>query len=99
MDIWHTYHGIRFVWNAKKAADNVNKHGVTFEKACEVLFDPFICVVDASRKNEERDKAIGYTEDSSLLLCVVHIAWKDDAFRIISAWEASFDERKTYENY
>ncbi|MHB1590768.1 MAG: BrnT family toxin [Sulfuricella sp.] len=98
MDIWHTCNGIRFVWNAKKAADNVKDHGVTFEMACEVFFDPFIRVVNASREGEERDKAIGYTEGSSLLLCVVHIVWEDDAFRIISAWGASTDERKIYEN-
>lgn len=56
MDIWHTCNGIRFVWNAKKAADNVKNHGIIFEKACEVFFDPFIRVVNASRKSEERTR-------------------------------------------
>lgn len=99
MDIWHTHHGIRFVWSAEKAARNIKKHGVTFELASQVLLDPFIRVVDASDKGEERDKAIGYPEASSRLVCVVHIIREDDAIRIISAWPATAEERRLYEDY
>lgn len=99
MDVWHTHRDLRFVWDAEKAASNVRDHGISFENACEVFLDPFVRVVDASRNQEARDKAIGYTADTDSLLCVVHILIEDDAIRIISAWSASPTERKQYEDY
>jgi uncharacterized DUF497 family protein len=33
--------GVEFEWDADKARSNVEKHGVTFEEAAEVFFDPF----------------------------------------------------------
>lgn len=40
MDVEYWLHGICFEWNREKATVNVRKHGVTFEEACEVFFDP-----------------------------------------------------------
>ncbi|MGA2888687.1 MAG: BrnT family toxin [Terracidiphilus sp.] len=72
MDLHFIYHGQRFVWDSEKASVNVQKHDVSFELACEVFFDPLIRVQDASVGGEERDAAIGLTEDWTLLF-VVHI--------------------------
>ena len=42
MDIRFERNGVTFVWNARKAAANPNKHeGITFEQATEAFFDPF----------------------------------------------------------
>jgi uncharacterized protein len=49
------------------------KHGVNFEAACQVFFDPFVRVLDASEDEEAGEAAIGLTEDCSLLF-VVHTA-------------------------
>ncbi|WP_197091308.1 BrnT family toxin, partial [Crocosphaera watsonii] len=47
--------GITFIWNEEKARQNKIKHkGVTFERAIEAFFDPFLVVVDASRNYEAR---------------------------------------------
>lgn len=35
MDISYERNGQTFTWNADKAAANLRKHGVSFEKACE----------------------------------------------------------------
>lgn len=48
MDIEFELRGIRFRWNADKARRNIEKHGVSFEQAAQVFFDPFIHYVDAS---------------------------------------------------
>ena len=50
MDEIYSLQGITFVWNAKKAQTNRADHRVSFEQACQVLFDPFLFLVDASRK-------------------------------------------------
>jgi len=65
----------------EKASINVRKHGVSFEVACQVFFDPFIRVEDASADEEQRDTAIGLTEDWTLLF-VIHILREGDTIRI-----------------
>ena len=98
MDLTFPYQGQLFVWNSEKAASNLAKHGVSFEKACEAFFDPFVRLADASQKGETRLAAVGMTEDWALLY-VVHLAWENEAIRIISARAATTRERKAYENY
>jgi uncharacterized DUF497 family protein len=97
MDLHFLYHGQRFVWDSEKASSNVAKHGVTFEIACQVFFDPFIRVEDASAGGEQREAAIGLAEDWTLLF-VVHLQRDDIALRIISARPATAQERRTYED-
>jgi uncharacterized DUF497 family protein len=70
---------------------------VTFELACQVFFDPFIRVGDASDGDELRDAAIGLTEDWTMLF-VVHVLREGETIRIISARPATAQERWTYED-
>lgn len=97
MDERFDRNGIRFVWDRAKASANLRKHGVTFERAAEAFFDPFLRVVDASTEQEVRDAIIGMDERWALLF-VVHIAFEGDAVRIISARRASAQERRFYES-
>ncbi len=41
MNITYTLHNIQFEWDSQKASSNLQKHGITFETACEVFHDPF----------------------------------------------------------
>ena len=88
--------GQAFEWDTDKAASNLAKHGVTFPEACEVFFDPFFRLVDASVEEEAREAAIGYTENSRLLF-VVHLMRGEESIRIISARPVTAEERKIYE--
>jgi len=85
------------VWDSVKAYDNAAKHGVRFETACQVFFDPFIRIEDATVDQEERDAAIGMAEDWTLLF-VVHLLREVDTIRIISARAATVHERRVYED-
>jgi len=85
------------VWDAEKAFNNSIKHGVRFETACQVFFDRFVNVQDASVGEEQRDAAVGVTEDLMLLL-VVHRYRDYETIRVISARPATRKERMTYEN-
>jgi uncharacterized DUF497 family protein len=85
------------VWDSEKASNNAGKHGVSFEVACQVFFDPFIRIADASAGGEQRDAAVGLTEDWTLLF-VVHILREGDTIRIISARLATAQERREYED-
>ena len=97
MDLYFLYHGQQFVWDTEKASSNTSKHGVRFEIACQVFFDPLIRVEDASVGEEQRDAAIGLTEDWTLLF-VVYLLREGDTIRIISARPATGQERRRYED-
>jgi uncharacterized DUF497 family protein len=96
MDVTYLYQGQLFTWDLEKATSNLQKHGVTFERACEVFFDPFIRLLDASSSVELRWAAVGLTEEWTLLV-VVHIQRQGEAIRIISARPATHQERREYE--
>jgi uncharacterized DUF497 family protein len=97
MDVSFLHQGQRFVWDAEKASSNFSKQGVRFETACQIFFDRFVRVEDASAGEEQRDAAIGMTEELILLL-VVHIHREDETIRIISARSATAQERRSYED-
>jgi hypothetical protein len=95
MNIVYSFQGVEFEWNENKAQSNIEKHGVTFEEAGEVFFDPFYQMGDASDNNEQRDFIIGYSLAQRLLL-VVHVE-RQRRIRIISARVATRTEQRLYE--
>ena len=96
MDVAYGLSGINFVWDRKKAQSNLRKHGITFETACEVFFDPFICLVAADVvSGEERETVVGMTEDWRLLK-VVYV-FRSETIRLVSARTVTIQERKNYE--
>ena len=99
MNIVYQLQGVEFEWDSNKAQSNLEKHGITFEEAAEVFFDPFYQVGDATPKmlsnNEKREFILGYSLEQRLLL-VVYLE-KGKRNRIISARPATRIERKLYE--
>lgn len=88
--------GDTFEWDSEKAAENLRKHEIPFELACEVFSDPFLLFTDASIPEEARDAAIGYTSTSQLLF-IVHVEATPECLRLISARRATPHERRQYE--
>src|SRR5215510_7489255 len=70
MDIIYQLQGVEFEWDEEKARSNIANHGVTFEEAAEVFFDPFYQGGDASTEDEAREFVIGYSLAQRLLLAV-----------------------------
>ncbi|MBM3242111.1 BrnT family toxin [Candidatus Poribacteria bacterium] len=95
MDIIYRLQGVEFEWDEDKAKSNIQKHGVTFEEAAEVFFDPFYQTGDASTDDEQRDFILGYSLSQRLLLVVYTERGKRT--RIISARPVTRSERKLYE--
>ena len=97
MDVEYWLNGIRFEWDRRKAAANLRKHGVGFKIACEVFFDPFVCLVDSEVVDgEERESVIGMTGGWDLL--VVAYVDRVDSIRLISARPATRKGRLAYED-
>ena len=99
MNIVYQLQGVEFEWDSNKAQSNLEKHGITFEEAAEVFFDPFYQVGDATPKmlsnDEKREFILGYSLEQRLLLVVYLERGKRN--RIISARPATRNERKLYE--
>ena len=95
MDRIYEYRGTRFVGDELKASENQGKHGVTFEEAVTIFDDPLFILQDASRNEEQRDAAIGFSS-TGRLLTVVHIEVDGEYIRIISARHASVAEEELY---
>jgi uncharacterized protein len=88
---------LRFSWDARKAASNRRKHGVSFEEATAAFGDPLsLTVPDPDHAaGEERFLLLGQS-DRQRLLVVAH-AERGDEIRIISARPATRRERRSYE--
>ena len=95
MGIAYQLQDIDFQWDEDKAQSNLLKHGITFEEAAQVFFDPFHQTGDASTDDEQRDFIIGYSLSQRILL-VVYVD-RAKRTRIISARRATPHERKSYE--
>ena len=83
--------------DSEKAAQNVARHGISFERAREALIDPLAQYEDASPDDEARQACIGLTTGYELLY-VVHVVREGDTLRLISARLAEPAERRRYEN-
>ena len=87
---------MEWIWDERKAAANLAKHGVLFETAAEVFADPLILTLPDPHPDDDRWQTIGMV--GSRALFVVHtIAEPDGSGRIISARRATPSERKAYE--
>ena len=87
---------MRFTWNARKAAANLKKHGVSFTEAA-TAFDDELAAYYADTLHDDRFILIGYSRRQRLLY-VVHAEVQHDVIRIISARKATSQEKAHYES-
>lgn len=92
----------QFEWDEIKAAANVYKHGISFELAATVFYDPLLVTVAdlVHSETEERWVSIGIAANASIL-CIVYL-WSESEplvtkVRLISARKATPAEAKQYE--
>ncbi|MBI5731037.1 MAG: BrnT family toxin [Ignavibacteriales bacterium] len=87
-----------FEWNREKERINFQKHGITFNEAKSVFYDPLARIFDdvIHSVSESREIIIGHSLNKELLL-VVFVERKQNLIRIISARPATKKERKDYE--
>jgi len=93
-----------FEWDPVKAAQNIRKHKISFERAATIFRDPYMISVfdDEHSEGEERWITIG-RNGSGILLVVSHTFREADTFlcniRIISERKAVKHEKQQYEEY
>ena len=91
-----------FEWDPKKAASNLRKHGVSFERAATVFHDPEAMSLYDSNHSGAEDRWITIGLDNAGVVVVVSHTWRDDGpenarCRIISARKATANEKRNYQ--
>ncbi len=84
-----------FEWDEAKAAANLAKHGVSFERAKLVFDDVSAIVVNDDRRDYREDRLVTTGDAEGVILVVVHTE-REGRVRIISARRANRYERQTY---
>ena len=89
---------MQFEWDPNKAAENLNKHGVSFNEALSVFSDPLATTIDDPDHSidEFRFLTMGYSKNQRLIV-VAHTE-RECKIRMISAREPTPHERKQYES-
>jgi uncharacterized DUF497 family protein len=89
-----------FEWDEDKAKTNENKHGIAFERALSVFFDPKRIEFRDERnsKSEDRYITIGNASKSTLFLVIVSSTERNGRIRLISMRRASKHEEGLYYN-
>jgi uncharacterized protein len=91
----------KFDWDPAKAKQNLQKHGVSFERAAQVFLDPFAISIFDEKHSDDEDRwvTIG-SEANEVLLILVHTFRNVDTntsiVRIISARKATKEEAHQY---
>ena len=93
-----------FEWDPNKARGNARKHKVSFERAAEIFLDPFAISVFDEEHSENEERWITMGKDShEAVLVVIHtfreLSVEEWGIRIISAWKATRNEVRQYEEY
>jgi len=88
---------MRFEWNREKAVENFKKHGISFDEAVSIFFDPLAATFDDPDHSlgERRLITIGYSSQDRLVV-VCHTERKGSV-RLISARRATKREKKRHE--
>ncbi len=88
---------IRFEWDSKKAAQNLEKHGISFEEAITAFDDPFAFLAKDEKHSSDaelREYLLGES-DHGILMVIFTV--RNIRYRIISARKANRKEKAWYE--
>ena len=89
---------LSFEWDARKAASNAAKHGITLNEAKSVFYDEDALVIPDPDHSKEEERFIITGRSGELrILVVIHCFRKTgSSIRIISARRAGTQEQKPY---
>lgn len=92
---------LTFEWNARKAADNLRKHGVSFEEAKSAFLDENARLIADPLHSDDEDRFVllGLSVQLRILVVVHCYREKDAVIRLISARKAVKAERAQYSEF
>jgi len=89
---------MRFEWDERKNTANKQKHGIPFEEAASVFYDDYARFKSDPDHSESEERFLLLGVSSRLKILVVFHCYReeDEVVRIISAREATTNEKQDY---
>ena len=88
---------MQFEWDPAKAAENLEKHGVSFEEAATIFRDTLSVTGSDPDHSVGEERFVTFGVSTSVRLLIVGHTERGDIIRIITARLATSGERKIYE--
>lgn len=86
---------MKIEFDARKAAGNLKKHGISFDEAATCLLDPLaLAHEDVDAKGEGRWVLLGMSHEARLLVVVYTV--RGESIRLISARKPTAKEASCY---
>jgi len=87
----------KYEWDCEKNLINIQKHGISFEEACEVFNDSYsIEILDEEHSTLEETRYICYGNIGDFIIAMVVYTDRSGIIRIISARPAVQKEKEVY---
>ena len=92
---------IEFTWDRNKNEINIRKHGVSFEEAMTVFYDPEAVLFDDPEHSSEEERFLIIGCSRKERICIVSHCYRenDEVIRIISARKATARECQAYHDW
>ena len=89
---------MEFEWDSQKEAENIRKHGVSFEEAQTVFLDDQALLIDDPDHSDEEARFLLLGVSSRLRVLVVCHCYRESeqVIRLISARKGDREERRQY---
>ena len=88
---------MQFEWDPAKAAENLERHGVSFEEAATIFRDTLSVTGPDPDHSVGEERFVTFGVSTSERLLIVGHTERGDIIRIITARLATSGERKIYE--
>lgn len=88
---------MRFEWHRAKAEENLRKHGVSFDEAVTIFYDPLSATFNDEEHSADEARWITVGYSARARLPVVAHTERGATVRIVSARRATARERKRHE--
>lgn len=89
---------VKYEWDPDKNKTNLEKHGISFEEACQIFKHDVLTSTDERKDYKETRKTSIGTLEGEIIIVVIHTN-RNGTTRIISARPAKMKERKRYYEY
>lgn len=91
------FEGLEFEWDPDKAAQVEREHGITFDEAITIFFDPLAATDYDEEHSDYEDRYLTIGSSSHERLVVVTHTERGSRIRLITARPATRPEKKAYE--
>jgi uncharacterized protein len=74
--------GLEFEWDPAKAGANLRRHGITFDQAIGVFYDPLMMTIEDERFAYSEFRQVAFGPVDAVILAVVHVERREELHQV-----------------